>query len=116
LFIFSGNKGDYLIVEPIEEGNKVKAEIVQILTRDNIKFLKEENLWPKGFDVDSSSAHAGIDEDLLPPAVESDDENNSDENFDNIENIPVNYNRNALFNINIKPNNNSNSKNADKAV
>jgi hypothetical protein len=34
-----------VIVESIEEGNKVKAEIVQILNKDNIRFIKAEGLW-----------------------------------------------------------------------
>lgn len=34
-----------MIVEPIEEGNKVKAEIVHILLKDQIKYFKEEKIW-----------------------------------------------------------------------
>uniref|UniRef100_A0A1E1WXY0 Probable RNA-binding protein EIF1AD n=1 Tax=Amblyomma aureolatum TaxID=187763 RepID=A0A1E1WXY0_9ACAR len=45
--------GDFVIVEPIEEGDKVKAEIQHILYRDQIKYIKEEGLWPKAFDSDS---------------------------------------------------------------
>ena len=37
--------GDYVVVESIEEGNKVKAEIVQILTKDHIRHIKGEGLW-----------------------------------------------------------------------
>ncbi|XP_077537971.1 putative RNA-binding protein EIF1AD [Haemaphysalis longicornis] len=43
-------RGDFVIVEPIEEGDKVKAEIQHILYRDQIKYIKEEGLWPKAFD------------------------------------------------------------------
>ena len=42
-------RGDYCIVEPIEEGDKVKAEIVQILYKEQIKFIKEQGLWPPQF-------------------------------------------------------------------
>lgn len=34
-----------MVVEPIEEGNKVKAEIVHILLKDQIKYLREEGKW-----------------------------------------------------------------------
>ena len=37
--------GDFVIVDPIEEGNKVCAEIVYILYSKQIKYLKSEGLW-----------------------------------------------------------------------
>ena len=37
--------GDYVLVEDIEEGDKVKAQIVQILLRDNIKYIRSQNCW-----------------------------------------------------------------------
>ena len=37
--------GDYVIVEPIAEGNKVQAEIVHILYPMQIKSLKSEHKW-----------------------------------------------------------------------
>ena len=37
--------GDYIIVEPIAEGNKVQAQIVHILYPQQIKFLKEDKKW-----------------------------------------------------------------------
>ena len=37
--------GDFVIVDPIEEGNKVCAEIVHILYGKQIKYLKSEGLW-----------------------------------------------------------------------
>lgn len=48
-------RGDYVIVDPIEEGEKVKAEISFILYRDNIQHLQKQQLWPEGFTVDSST-------------------------------------------------------------
>ena len=39
-------RGDFCIVEPIEEGDKVKAEIVRILFKEQIRQIKLENLWP----------------------------------------------------------------------
>lgn len=41
-------RGDFVIVEPIEEGDKVKAEIQHILYRNQIKYIKEEGLWCVG--------------------------------------------------------------------
>lgn len=33
------------MIESIEEGDKVKAEIVHILYKHHIKYLQENNLW-----------------------------------------------------------------------
>ncbi|XP_013193472.1 probable RNA-binding protein EIF1AD [Amyelois transitella] len=43
-------RGDYILVEPIAEGNKVKAEIVNILNKDSIKYYKQCKVWPKEFE------------------------------------------------------------------
>ena len=37
--------GDYVVMVPIREGNKVQGEIVYILLAKQIKYLKDENLW-----------------------------------------------------------------------
>ncbi len=37
--------GDYVVVESIAEGRKVQAEIVNILFPQQVKHLKEENMW-----------------------------------------------------------------------
>ena len=37
--------GDYVVVEPIVEGNKVQAEIAHILFPKQIKHLKETSHW-----------------------------------------------------------------------
>ncbi|XP_059202880.1 probable RNA-binding protein EIF1AD [Centropristis striata] len=42
-------RGDYVIVDPIEEGEKVKAEISFILYKDHIQYLQEQQHWPEGF-------------------------------------------------------------------
>lgn len=42
-------RGDFVLVEPIEEGNKVKAEICRILTAEHIKEFEKEGVWPKRF-------------------------------------------------------------------
>ncbi|CAF0882936.1 unnamed protein product [Brachionus calyciflorus] len=75
-------RGDYVVVEPIEEGNKVKAEIVQILNKDNIRHFKSEGIWPKEFEFKEDTVEASgysIDKDMLPS---SSDEENDEENED----------------------------------
>lgn len=42
-------RGDYVIVDPIKEGEKVKAEISVILYKDHIQHLQRLQLWPDGF-------------------------------------------------------------------
>jgi probable RNA-binding protein EIF1AD len=37
--------GDFVIVDPIEEGNKVCGEIAHILYPQQVKYLKKEGLW-----------------------------------------------------------------------
>lgn len=38
-------RGDFLIVERIDEGDKVKAEIINILAKDQIRYIKTQGLW-----------------------------------------------------------------------
>ncbi|XP_076877463.1 putative RNA-binding protein EIF1AD isoform X2 [Brachyhypopomus gauderio] len=45
-------RGDFVIVDPIEEGDKVKGEISSILYRDHIQYLRKLGIWPKGFMTD----------------------------------------------------------------
>ena len=45
LLWFNYSLGDYVIVEPIKEGNKVKAEIQQILTKDHVRYIRSQGLW-----------------------------------------------------------------------
>ena len=40
-----------MVVKPIEEGDKVKAEILTILYKEQIKYIKAENQWPVGFEA-----------------------------------------------------------------
>lgn len=41
--------GYYVLMEPINEGNKVKGEIVNVLTKEHVAYLQEEGVWPNGF-------------------------------------------------------------------
>ncbi|XP_060711450.1 probable RNA-binding protein EIF1AD [Hemiscyllium ocellatum] len=42
-------RGDFLIVDPIQEGEKVKAEINSILYKEHIKQFRKDGLWPASF-------------------------------------------------------------------
>lgn len=42
-------RGDFLIVDPIEEGEKVKAEISFVLSKHHVCSLQKEGLWPEAF-------------------------------------------------------------------
>lgn len=42
-------RGNFVLVEEIDEGDKVKAEIVRILTEEHEKEFKKHNQWPKKF-------------------------------------------------------------------
>ncbi|KOC71333.1 putative RNA-binding protein EIF1AD [Habropoda laboriosa] len=48
-------RGDFVLVEPITEGDKVKAEIVKILTREHKRWYREQNCWPQVFDETPNS-------------------------------------------------------------
>ena len=86
-------RGDFVLVEPITEGDKVKAEIVNILYKDQIKYIKEMKLWPDSFlEKKSTDDSEMIPSDMLPPcdsdsdsetdtatAVESKDTDSNDE-------------------------------------
>nr|CAD7394712.1 unnamed protein product [Timema cristinae] len=43
-------RGDFVLIEPITEGDKVKGEIVSILTLEHVRFFKENQCWPKEFE------------------------------------------------------------------
>lgn len=38
-------RGDYVLTAPIEEGEKVKAEIISILYSDQIKYISSQGKW-----------------------------------------------------------------------
>ncbi|GAB6024447.1 Putative RNA-binding protein eif1ad [Chamberlinius hualienensis] len=74
-------RGDFVIVEPIEEGDKVKAEIVRILYKEQIQQLKKQNLWPSQFDDMKSEKHSlNVEEPCETFKDECDDESGDDDN------------------------------------
>ncbi|KAF4105073.1 probable RNA-binding protein EIF1AD [Onychostoma macrolepis] len=49
-------RGDFVIIDPIKEGGKVKGEINFILYRDHIQYLRKLGVWPEGFQEDHASS------------------------------------------------------------
>ncbi|KAI1719401.1 translation initiation factor 1A / IF-1 domain-containing protein [Ditylenchus destructor] len=74
-------RGHFVLLEPIEEGDKVRAEISHVLDTENILYIRDEGLWPKKFDADAEAmtrhskrgveASVNIDPDMLPPKKEA---------------------------------------------
>ncbi|TDG53436.1 hypothetical protein AWZ03_000251 [Drosophila navojoa] len=86
-------RGDYILVEPIEEGDKVKAEISKILTPEHIKEYTKAGIWPERFakkatTPSSKAEHSGTSgsdsDESLPPNtnrpvnMDDDDEDETD--------------------------------------
>lgn len=62
-------RGMFIIIESIEEGNKVRGEIVRILTPEHVKEFTKDGIWPKKFtkNVDKEEASGSdSDSDLIP--------------------------------------------------
>lgn len=55
-------RGDFVVTVPIKEGNKVQGEIVYILLAKQIKYLKDEKLWPEAFDQNIQKEEKNIEE------------------------------------------------------
>lgn len=69
-------RGNFVIVEPIDEGDKVKAEIVRILTPQHIKEFTRDGIWPTKFArITNEAATIKPDDD--------DDSDNDDDLFKN---------------------------------
>merc|ERR1711962_245059 len=103
-------RGDFVVTVPIKEGNKVQGEIVYILLAKQIKYLKDEKLWPEEFSQqeagpglpesekeekssDEIKANGNVGEDRCKDNEDSDSESESsdDELFENPNHRPVYY-------------------------
>ncbi|XP_053632006.2 probable RNA-binding protein EIF1AD isoform X1 [Cherax quadricarinatus] len=76
-------RGDFVVTEPIPEGNKVRAEIVRILMKDQIHYIMQNNKWPSGFvehsDEEKESAILdSLERFKMTKASESDTESDDD--------------------------------------
>uniref|UniRef100_A0A915ENV9 Probable RNA-binding protein EIF1AD n=1 Tax=Ditylenchus dipsaci TaxID=166011 RepID=A0A915ENV9_9BILA len=82
-------RGHFVILEPIEEGDKVKAEISHVLDTENVLHIRTEGQWPKKFEAEAEAmtrcskrgvdTNVNIDPDMLPPSDSESDEQESDE-------------------------------------
>uniref|UniRef100_A0A0B7ANH4 RNA-binding protein EIF1AD n=1 Tax=Arion vulgaris TaxID=1028688 RepID=A0A0B7ANH4_9EUPU len=81
-------RGDYILVDPIEEGGKVKAEISHILFKEQIKHIQEHGKWPEAFTDKIANPVEMIPQDLLPPSGDDDDDSSDD-----LADLVVNLNR-----------------------
>lgn len=83
---------DFILVEPIVEGDKVKAEIVKILTPDHVKEYTKHGVWPKKFITkrahsdeeeslsnDNVYMHVNTNRRIIVDEQEDDDESTSEE-------------------------------------
>ena len=90
-------RGDYVVVEPIAEGDKVKAEIVQILYKHQIKYIKEQGQWPSQFSEDKknedSKAVLHQSKEVSQQSKALNCENTSEEDSDDDANLFQNTNR-----------------------
>nr|CDJ95875.1 S1 domain containing protein [Haemonchus contortus] len=92
-------RGQFVVLRPIEEGDKVKAEIEHVLDEENILYIRSINKWPARFEEqarmmtrDAKRGGKGedtmIDDDMLPPTdsdeYESDEEQSDDEDEDDV--------------------------------
>ncbi|XP_029918530.1 putative RNA-binding protein EIF1AD [Myripristis murdjan] len=86
-------RGDYVIVDPIEEGEKVKAEISAILYKDHIQHLQKLQLWPEGFQEEPSSQEKTDREQEKGDEREEKDEEEGSGSEDDDSDLFVNTNR-----------------------
>ncbi|CAL8358315.1 unnamed protein product [Merluccius merluccius] len=75
-------RGDYVIVDPIEEGEKVKAEISVILYKDHIQHLQRMQLWPDGF-VEQPASQEKMDRQQGRRAGEEEEEKDEEDDEGN---------------------------------
>lgn len=89
-------RGDFVLVEPIEEGDKVKAEICRVLTPEHVKEYEKAGIWPKKFTKKREHSEEQPDEEggdcfmvrnlNRPQETESDSEDETDSSSEEEEN------------------------------
>ncbi|XP_050084658.1 probable RNA-binding protein EIF1AD [Anopheles aquasalis] len=84
-------RGDFVLVETIEEGNKVKGEICRILTQEHIKAFEKEGVWPAKFIKQRQQNHEVDEHGLIQNTNrkflvnhESEDDDDEDERVDSV--------------------------------
>lgn len=96
-------RGDFILVEPISEGDKVKAEMVRKLSDVHIKYYKSDGVWPEAFNKPST-----LNTEETTKEVIGDEESNSCS--DNDDDIFINPNRRAAPEV---PSSSSDSEESD---
>ena len=87
-------RGDFVVVEPIIEGDKVKAEIVQILYKEQIKYIKDQGQWPPQFlEAKDNESNSLVNQQKEVTRRVNDCELNSDEESDDESDLFQNTNR-----------------------
>lgn len=89
-------RGDYVIIDSIKEGNKVRGEIVYVLYQKQIKYLQQEGYWPSEFNegseaksVDSPAMNGNISKNSLESASEDEESDEDEELFRNPNHRPI---------------------------
>jgi len=89
-------RGDFVVVEPIEEGGKVKAEIVRVLYKDQIKYLKQQGVWPKQFSKSEEEEETPNVADLKISEDKKEEEEDASSNSDSDDDLFQNTNRRVI--------------------
>lgn len=71
-------RGNYVIIEAIDEGDKVKAEIVRILTPEYIKEFTKDGIWPSKFMNTKKSYGNEVPDNKICDNSNDDDDNDDD--------------------------------------
>ncbi|KJH51554.1 putative translation initiation factor eIF-1A [Dictyocaulus viviparus] len=92
-------RGQFVVLRPIKEGDKVKAEIEYVLDEENVLYIRSRNRWPYRFEEEARmmtrdakrgiKQHAIIDDDMLPPS-DSDENEENEEDLDDEDDSSVN--------------------------
>lgn len=49
-------RGTFLLLEPIAEGDKVRAEVLRVLSREHVAELRRAGAWPERFETTKAAA------------------------------------------------------------
>ncbi|UYV63391.1 EIF1AD [Cordylochernes scorpioides] len=72
-------RGQYLIVEPVEEGREVKAIICHVLFQHHIEHIADNNLWPKEFSTALNPKKSNCPLPLPPCSSDEEEEEEKEE-------------------------------------
>lgn len=78
-------RGNYVLVDMIEEGDKVKAELVRVLTDEHMKEFIKHGVWPKKFTKkrehkeSDSDSESGIHRNLNRQAMQENTNEDTDD-------------------------------------